>query len=56
MTRVSPKVLICPTFFRRRENASRITPVDTINANSRMSPAGLGCLPETSTSFKESSR
>jgi hypothetical protein len=47
MTRVSPKVLICPTFFRRRENASRITPVDTINANSRTSISVTSCLPET---------
>jgi hypothetical protein len=56
MTRVSPKVPDCLAFFGRRENACRIKPDDTINANSRMSPAGLGCLPETSTSFKESSR
>jgi|GEM_PF-6810473 len=56
MTRVSSKVLICQAFSRRRENAPRINPDDTIGAISRMSPTGLRCPPETSTCFKESSR
>jgi hypothetical protein len=47
MTHVSSKVLICQAFFRRRENAFRITPVDTINANSRTSISVTSCLPET---------
>jgi len=56
MTHLSAKVPICLAFIGRRENASRIKPDDTIDANSRMSPAGLGCPPETSNCFKESSR
>jgi len=47
MTRVSPKVPVCLAFFRRRENASRIKPDDTINANSRTSISVTSCLPET---------
>jgi hypothetical protein len=56
MTRASSRVPVCLAFFRRRENASRITPLDTIDAKSRMSTSVTSCLPETSQNPREFSR